>query len=212
MTGLWRGVTPHDAYLIIHKILYSWVPCEIEHLLWHLISYPHKSHFHGLRSLSLDSIVCNAYHTAVALSQRTGVLGWGWPRLAKVFQKIIAVWQLRNNAPSSAFTADATTNRMTVVLMWKAPFKLWVRCLQGFIPWKNVRMYGSTLPELKGKMRRNVCSLSYLTRKILPLLGCCLPDNPAIVRTSPMSYQWPFVCFIAMELRAMRTVMSTARA
>ena len=41
---------------------------------------------------------------------------------AKVCLKIIAVCQLWNKAPSSASATDATTNRMTVVLVWKAPF------------------------------------------------------------------------------------------
>ncbi len=37
----------------------------------------------------------------VALSQCTGVLGCGCPRSAKVCWKIIAIWQLWNNAPIS---------------------------------------------------------------------------------------------------------------
>jgi hypothetical protein len=63
-----------------------------------------------------------AIPTAIALSQGTGVLGWGWPMLANVCQNIIAVWQLWNNTPSSASAAEATTNRMTVVLVWKVSF------------------------------------------------------------------------------------------
>ncbi len=65
---------------------------------------------------------------------------------AKVCQKIIA--ELWNKALSSASAADATTNRMTVVLVWKAPFNTMGSLSLGIDPMKNVRMYGSAHPEL----------------------------------------------------------------
>jgi hypothetical protein len=55
-------------------------------------------------------MVLVAIPTAVALSQCTGIFGCGWPRSSRVVLKIIPSWQFRNSAPSSASTADATTN------------------------------------------------------------------------------------------------------
>ncbi len=109
------------------------------------------------------------------------------PRFVK---KILRFDKLWNNPPSSTSAADATTNRMTAVLVWKAPFNTMGSLSLGIDPIKNVCMYDFALPELKGRMCRNVCSLSYPTHETLPLPGCCSPDNPAIACTSLMSDQW----------------------
>ena len=65
--------------------------------------------------------VLDAMPTAVALSQWTGVLGCGCPRLCSVVRNIIPSWQLRNSNPSSASAADATTNFIICALTWNAP-------------------------------------------------------------------------------------------
>ena len=181
--------------LIIHKILYAWVPCEIEHLLWHLISHPKN-----LISVDRDRCcltVLFAMLTAVALSQWMGVLGWGWPMLAKVCRKIIAAWQLWNNALSSASAADATTNCMTIVLMWKAPYKTMGSLSLGINPMKKC-LHGRL--RAPGAERYNALECMFIIISDvwnLPLLSCCLPDNPAIVCTSPMSNQW--LLFVSLQ-------------
>jgi hypothetical protein len=48
--------------------------------------------------------------TTVELSQWIGVAGWGWTISSSVSRKNVACLQFRNNAPSSASAADATTN------------------------------------------------------------------------------------------------------
>ena len=68
--------------------------------------------------------VLDAIPTAVALSQWTGVLGCGCPRLFYVVQNIMPSWQLRNSSPSSASAADATKNFIICVLTWKAPLRV----------------------------------------------------------------------------------------
>ncbi len=69
-------------------------------------------------------IVLFAMPTVVALSQCTGVRGWGWPSSSKVSQKIIPSLQLRNRAPSSASADDATTKRSMVHSVKNGPFNL----------------------------------------------------------------------------------------
>jgi hypothetical protein len=61
---------------------------------------------------------------AVALSQCTGVFGWMCPKFSNVSLNMIPSWQFRKSAPSSASAADATTNRIIVVLTTNAPFNL----------------------------------------------------------------------------------------
>jgi hypothetical protein len=55
--------------------------------------------------------------TAIALSQCTGIFGWGWPRSANVWQNIIPSWQLWKRVLSSASAADATMNLIIVVFV-----------------------------------------------------------------------------------------------
>jgi hypothetical protein len=100
--------------LVIGQVLLTWVPSEFVHFLCNFISHPEKSHIHGLQPLPF--IVLLAIPTAVALLQCTGVWGCGCPISANVSQKIIPVWQLWYNAPSSASAAEATTNRIIVML------------------------------------------------------------------------------------------------
>jgi hypothetical protein len=49
--------------------------------------------------------------TAVDLLQFISVGSWGWPISSKLSQNIVVCLQFKNNAPSSASTANATTNR-----------------------------------------------------------------------------------------------------
>ena len=51
-----------------------------------------------------------AMPVAVMLSQCTGVGGWGCPISCRIRRCIFPSLQLRNNAPSSASAADATTS------------------------------------------------------------------------------------------------------
>ena len=44
--------------LVIGQIFLSCVPSEVINLLWNLVTYPEKSHFHWSWSLSLHCIVC----------------------------------------------------------------------------------------------------------------------------------------------------------
>ncbi len=69
-------------------------------------------------------IVLFAMPTVVALSQCTGVRGWGWPSSSRVSQKIIPSLQLRNRAPSSALAADATTKQSMVHSVKNGPLNL----------------------------------------------------------------------------------------
>jgi len=69
-------------------------------------------------------MVLFAMPTAVALSQCTGIFGWGCPRSSRVVLKIIPSWQFRNKAPNLASAADATTNRSIAHNVWNAPFSL----------------------------------------------------------------------------------------
>jgi len=62
--------------------------------------------------------------TAVELSQGIGVGGWGCHISSSMSRKIVACLQLRNNAPSSASAADATTNRKIAHNVKNAPFNL----------------------------------------------------------------------------------------
>ncbi len=69
-------------------------------------------------------MVLFAIPMAVALSQWTGIFGRGWPRSLRVSLKIIPSWQFRNNAPSLASAANATTNRKIKHSVWKSPLSL----------------------------------------------------------------------------------------
>ena len=78
-----------------------------------------------------------AMPTAVELSQCIGVGGWGCPISSSVSQKIVACLQLRNNAPSSASAADATTNRKIAHNVKNAPFNLMGFVGSAFHPMKK---------------------------------------------------------------------------
>ncbi len=69
-------------------------------------------------------IVLFAMPTVVALSQCTGVRGWGWPSSSRVSQKMTPSLQLRNRAPSSASATDDTTKRSMVHSVKNGPFNL----------------------------------------------------------------------------------------
>ena len=79
--------------------------------------------------ISIDRDLCRltvlfAMPTVVALSQCTGVRGWGCPNSSRVSQNILPSLQFRNRAPSSALAAKATTNRRMVHNVKNAPFNL----------------------------------------------------------------------------------------
>jgi hypothetical protein len=65
-----------------------------------------------------------AMPTAVDFSQWIRVGRWGWPISSSMSQKIVAYLQFRNNAPSSASAADATTNLRIAHNVKNAPFNL----------------------------------------------------------------------------------------
>jgi hypothetical protein len=65
-----------------------------------------------------------AMPTAVELSQLMGVGGCGWPISSRVSWNIVACLQFKNNAPSSASAADATTNHDIAHKVKNAPFNL----------------------------------------------------------------------------------------
>ena len=62
--------------------------------------------------------------TAVELLQLMGVGSCGWPISSRVSQNIVACLQFKNNAPSSASAADATTNLYIAHKVKNAPFNL----------------------------------------------------------------------------------------
>jgi len=75
--------------------------------------------------------------TAVELSQCIGVGGWGCPISLSVSRKKFACLQLRNNAPSSASAADATTNRIIAHNEKNSPFNLMGFVGSAFHPMKK---------------------------------------------------------------------------
>jgi hypothetical protein len=75
--------------------------------------------------------------TAVELLQLMGVGGCGWPFSLRMSQNIVACLQFKNNAPSSASAAGATTNRNTTHKAKNAPFNS-IGCVGlGFHPMKK---------------------------------------------------------------------------
>ncbi len=62
--------------------------------------------------------------TTVELLQLTGVGGCGWPISSRETQNIVASLQFKNNAPSSASAADATTNPNIAHKVKNAPFRV----------------------------------------------------------------------------------------
>ena len=81
-----------------------------------------------------------AMPTAVELSQWIGVGGWGWPISSSVSQKFIACLQFRNNAPSSASAADATTNLSIAHNVLNAPLIWWAWLDWISVPYRSVHM------------------------------------------------------------------------
>ncbi len=76
--------------------------------------------------ISIDLDICHftvlfAMPTVVELLQCIGVGGWGCSIFLSVSQKIVACLPLRNNAPSSASAADATTNLKIAHNVQKCP-------------------------------------------------------------------------------------------
>ncbi len=73
----------------------------------------------------------------VELLQFTGVGGCRWPISSRASQNIRACLQFKNNAPSSASTADATTNCNIAHKVKNEPFNL-IGCVGlGFHPIKK---------------------------------------------------------------------------
>jgi len=67
--------------LVISKIFLSGVPLQIVHFLCNFVPNPEKSHFHGTRTLPLDSIVCDTHRRGVVAMHRCL-----WLRMAHVGQ------------------------------------------------------------------------------------------------------------------------------
>ena len=132
--------------LIICKVFHPGVPFKRIHLLGSFSQV--QKYFISIARDRCLLMVLFAMPTAVALSQCTGILGWGCPRSSRVVQKIIPSWQLRNNAPNSASAADATTNRSIAHNVWNAPFSLMGLPSVGNAPMKKcphalLRAFGS---------------------------------------------------------------------
>jgi hypothetical protein len=94
--------------------------------------------------ISIDLDLCRftvlfTMPTAVELSQCIGVGGWGCPISSSMSQKIVACLQLRNNAPSSASAADATTNLKIPHNVKKTPIQFDGLCGVGFPSHEKMR-------------------------------------------------------------------------
>ncbi len=127
-----------------------------------------------------------AIPTAVALSQCTGVLGYGCPTSFSMSLKIIPVWQVSYNAPSLTSAADAMTN---LKLMWNAPLKQMGFPFLGVHPMKNVCKRGFVLMLLTSKMHRSVYLISRLMHGSGFLRPRCGRGNPIIVCILPLFCQ-----------------------
>ena len=108
--------------LIVSKVLLPGVPFNFVDILGFLVTYPKYL-------ISIDRDLCRlmvlfAMPTVVALSQCTGVRGWGCPSSLRVSLKMIPSLQFRKRAPSSASAVEATTNRRMVHNVKNAPFNL----------------------------------------------------------------------------------------
>ena len=151
-----------------------------------------------------------AMPTAIALAQCTGILGWGCTRSAKVWQKFIAVWQLWNNATGSASAADATTNCMMVVFVWKVLINFITLLTFGNHLMKKMaaylapRSWSQKLRCLGVYIHNHIWRMSSHLCKVI----ACQIIQQCMHR--PNVWLVTFICSIAMELRAMRTVISTA--
>ena len=75
--------------------------------------------------------------TTVELLQLPVVGSCGWPISSRASQNIVACLQFKNNAPSSASAADATTNRNIAHKGEKTPFNLIGYVGLGFHPMKK---------------------------------------------------------------------------
>ena len=84
------------------------MPCYIE-LARCTRSDTQKYHISVERDLCL-LMVLFAMPAAVALSQWTGVAGWGWPNSSRISLIILPSLQFKNNAPSSASAAEDASN------------------------------------------------------------------------------------------------------
>jgi hypothetical protein len=102
--------------LVVCKIFLARVPTYIIHTLCYFVTNPKKNLISINRDHCLLTVLI-AIPTAIALSQCTGVFGWGWPRSASVWWKIMLSWQLWNKALSWASTTEATTNCKIVVFV-----------------------------------------------------------------------------------------------
>ncbi len=109
--------------LIFCQIFHAGVPFKRVYFLCIFFSCPKISHFHRSWSLSFDGVICYSDGGCII-----AMYWYFWLWMAEIFEgcfkKIIPSWQLRNRAPSSAYAADATTNRNIEHSVWKAPFNL----------------------------------------------------------------------------------------
>jgi len=106
--------------LVVGKILLPWVP-------FNFISCaslsPTQKYLIPIDQDRCRLTVLFTMPTVVALSQCTGVRGWGCPSSSRVSQKMMPSLQ-RKRVPSSASAAKATMNRRMVHNVKNAPFNL----------------------------------------------------------------------------------------
>jgi hypothetical protein len=107
--------------------------------------------------------------TTVELSQFIGVGGCGWPISLRVSQNILACLKFKNNAPSSASTADAMTNCNIAHKVKNASFNL-IGCVGlGFHPMKkclHALLCAFASDKYDALDRWSGCSKSYPTYEI----------------------------------------------
>ncbi len=93
----------------------------------------------------------------------------------------MACLHFKNNAPSSASAADATTNRNIAHKVKNLPFNL-IGCVGlGFHPMKSVRMLGCVCLPWINTMHQSECSISYPTREIVLSPPSAWPNNQGVV-------------------------------
>jgi hypothetical protein len=107
---------------VVSQVLLTWVPPDIIHILCNFITNPKIYHFHQMRSLSFDSVICNTNGSHVITMNL--FFGLRMPRFFKGHGKTIPSFQLRKRAPNLALAADSTTNRRMVQKVKNAPFNL----------------------------------------------------------------------------------------
>ena len=87
-----------------------------------------------------------------------------------------------------------------------------VHCLLASIPWRNVHMLCCGCRSPRGETHQNGYLRSCWKHEILSLPFHWWQGSQAIVCTCQLLFSVACVCLMAMELRAIRTIMSTAHA